>query len=77
MILFHVFSIQCFRWGLALKRVRDLVATINDGKIPSDTTYDAVLQESVNCLDQLGWTHLSKNHRNWIKVSVKAEYDPF
>ena len=53
------------------------MASINDGKIPSDTTYDAVLQESVNCLDQLGWTHLSKNHRNWIKVSVKAEYDPF
>ena len=60
-----------------MQKARDVLASINDGKTPADTTHDAVLRECMECFEKLGWKHVSRNYANWAKVSVKNEYDAF
>jgi hypothetical protein len=65
------------RYGLALKRLNELIAAAMDNKGKDLFTREALFEERDQCLEKLHMSHILERTKILTALASKIEYDPF
>jgi len=65
------------RWGLALKRVNELINSNADNKAKEIVSRETLLEERGVCLENLGWHHFTRENKKLLSLASKPFYDAF
>ena len=65
------------RWGLALKRINELLTSSADNKGKDIVSRETLLEERIICLEKLGWNHFLTANKKLLTLVTKGSYDAF
>lgn len=64
-------------YGLALKRVNDLISSNADNKTKESVSRGQLYEERLDIMKSMGWTHLIPYSEAFLSLAKKKEYDCF